>query len=236
MKQRSNRAFGLVATGAMGFLAGMLTMGVLMFDRDGPRLPGARTSATLDDCGDAAALARDPDTDARVEPAGVSRTPPPPEAAPPRMSADPVSELRDRDLVLPVRGVQTSALQGSFADKRGANRRHEAIDILAPRGTAVLAVEDGTIARLHFSAAGGTTIYQFDPDSEYVYYYAHLDKYATGLRDGARVRRGDVIGYVGTTGNAPPNTPHLHFAVYRLSAAKQWWQGTPIDPFEVLKN
>ena len=114
-------------------------------------------------------------------------------------------------------------------------RRHEAIDILAPRGTPVKAVEDGRIARLFFSKAGGTTIYQFDPTERFCYYYAHLDRYADGLRENDQVRRGQVIGYVGTTGNAPKNTPHLHFAVFRLNAEKRWWEGTPIDPYDLLR-
>jgi murein DD-endopeptidase MepM/ murein hydrolase activator NlpD len=85
------------------------------------------------------------------------------------------------------------------------------------------------------SDAGGITIYQFDPSTTYVYYYAHLDHYAAGLAEGQRVGRGQVIGYVGVTGNAPKNTPHLHFAIFKLTAEKKWWQGTPIDPYDVLK-
>jgi murein DD-endopeptidase MepM/ murein hydrolase activator NlpD len=100
----------------------------------------------------------------------------------------------------------------------------------------VLAVEDGTIVKLFQSKAGGTTIYQFDPTWSYIYYYAHLERYAADLREGMRVRRGDLIGYVGTSGNAPKNAPHLHFAIYKAGPDKKWWDGTPIDPFWVLKN
>jgi murein DD-endopeptidase MepM/ murein hydrolase activator NlpD len=131
--------------------------------------------------------------------------------------------------------VTPDQLTRSFDDVRGATRRHEAIDILAPRNTPVLAVEDGTIARLFQSKAGGITIYQFDPTGRYCYYYAHLDRYADDLREGQAVRKGQVIGYVGTTGNAPKDTPHLHFAVFRLTADKRWWEGTPIDPYDVLR-
>jgi murein DD-endopeptidase MepM/ murein hydrolase activator NlpD len=99
----------------------------------------------------------------------------------------------------------------------------------------VVAVEDGTIARLFESKRGGTTVYQFDPTTKYVYYYAHLERYADGLEEGNHVQRGQVLGYVGTSGNAPRDTPHLHFAIFRLTDKKQWWQGSPIDPFEVLK-
>jgi murein DD-endopeptidase MepM/ murein hydrolase activator NlpD len=147
-----------------------------------------------------------------------------------------IAELAARDLELPVQGVNAEALVDSFHDARDGSRQHEAIDILAPRNTPVVAVEDGTIARLFFSKAGGNTIYQFDPDGRYCYYYAHLQRYADGLKEGDAVRRGQVIGYVGTTGNAPPNTPHLHFAINRLNADRHWWQGTPIDPFPVLRG
>ena len=143
--------------------------------------------------------------------------------------------LEARNLLIPVKGVAASELTRQFSDKRGASRRHEAIDILAPRSTPVLAVEDGRIARLFFSKAGGTTIYQFDPSSDFCYYYAHLERYADGLREGQVVRKGEVIGYVGTSGNAPKNTPHLHFAIFRLTEAKRWWEGTPIDPYDVLR-
>ena len=101
--------------------------------------------------------------------------------------------------------------------------------------TPVIAVEAGIIARLFNSKAGGITIYQFDPTTTYAYYYAHLERYAPGLEEGATVSRGQVIGYVGTSGNAPENTPHLHFAIFVLNEDKHWWQGTPIDPFTVLK-
>ncbi|MBA3295645.1 MAG: M23 family metallopeptidase [Acidobacteria bacterium] len=109
------------------------------------------------------------------------------------------------------------------------------MDILAPTGTPVKAVEAGRIARLFFSKAGGITIYQFDPTERFCYYYAHLDRYATGLREGDRVKQGQVVGYVGVSGNAPKNTPHLHFAVFRLNADKKWWEGVPIDPYEILR-
>jgi len=120
-------------------------------------------------------------------------------------------------------------------ERRSGSRAHEAIDILAPRNTPVKAIEGGTIARLFESKAGGITVYQFDPTEAYCYYYAHLERYAEGLREGDKVRKGQVIGYVGTSGNAPKNTPHLHFAIFKLTAEKHWWEGTPIDPYDVLK-
>lgn len=116
----------------------------------------------------------------------------------------------------------------------GDTRRHGAIDILAPRGTPVFAADDGVVKKLFTSHAGGLTIYQFDPDARWCYYYAHLDGYAAGLREGQQVHRGEVIGYVGTSGNAPRNTPHLHFAVVRLDPDRRWWGGTPTDPYPLL--
>ena len=158
----------------------------------------------------------------------------PPDAV---IGANPSSarELADRDLLIPVEGVKADQLTPQFSDERGGNRRHEALDILASRNTPVRAVEDGTIARLFFSKAGGVTVYQFDPSSTFCYYYAHLERYADGLREGQAVRKGQVLGYVGTSGNAPKDTPHLHFAIFRLTAEKRWWEGTPIDPYDVLR-
>jgi murein DD-endopeptidase MepM/ murein hydrolase activator NlpD len=144
-------------------------------------------------------------------------------------------DLARRDLDIPVEGVKADTLVRSFEDRRSGARAHEALDILAPRNTPVKAVEDGTIARLFESKAGGITVYQFDPTEKYCYYYAHLERYAEGLREGDRIRKGQVIGYVGTSGNAPKNTPHLHFAIFKLTAAKHWWEGTPIDPYDVLR-
>ena len=150
-------------------------------------------------------------------------------------TAPEAKDLEARNLQIPVQGIEPEKLVRSFHDRRSGSRDHEAIDILAPTGTPVVAVEDGTIAKLFVSKAGGNTIYQFDPGREYSYYYAHLDRYADGLKEGATVQRGQVIGYVGVSGNAPKDTPHLHFAVFRLTAEKQWWTGTPIDPFDILR-
>jgi murein DD-endopeptidase MepM/ murein hydrolase activator NlpD len=148
---------------------------------------------------------------------------------------DAVEDLRDRDLEMPVRGVEEKQLRDTFSDARGT-RAHEAIDIMAPRHTPVVAVDDGVIAKVFTSpGGGGLTIYQFDPGSTYCYYYAHLDRYAEGIRDGVRVRRGQVIGYVGSTGNASPDAPHLHFAIFRLTPERQWWKGEPINPYPVLR-
>ena len=147
-----------------------------------------------------------------------------------------VEELRDRDLKVPVEGVDDDDLRDTFFDARGEGRTHEALDIMAPRGTPVLAVEDGTIVKLFDSGGGGgLTIYQFDPAQIFTYYYAHLDSYAPGLREGAHVRRGQTIGYVGSTGNASPDAPHLHFAIFRLTPERRWWKGEPINPYPIFK-
>jgi murein DD-endopeptidase MepM/ murein hydrolase activator NlpD len=161
--------------------------------------------------------------------------PGPPAPSPPVASAGEIAELRARALVVPVHGIPREAIVSNFDDSRGGSRKHEALDILAPRGTPVLAAEDGRIVKLFTSARGGLTIYQFDPAEQFCYYYAHLDRYADGLAEGQGVKRGDIIGYVGTTGNAPPNTPHLHFSINRLGAEKRWWDGTPLDPALVLR-
>jgi murein DD-endopeptidase MepM/ murein hydrolase activator NlpD len=136
---------------------------------------------------------------------------------------------------MPVDGVDNDHLRDTFADARG-KRAHEAIDIMAPRHTPVRAVEDGVIAKVfHSKGGGGLSLYQFDPTNTYCYYYAHLDRYADGMRDGVRVRRGQIIGYVGSTGNASPNAPHLHFGIFRLTSDRVWWKGEPINPYAVLR-
>jgi peptidoglycan LD-endopeptidase LytH len=175
--------------------------------------------------------------EAREATAGTSGGPTPPVPSPePTLRPTPgrAPELAGRSLAIPVHGVAPDQLTRSFDDGRRGGRAHQAIDILAPRHTPVVAVEDGVIARLFQSRLGGITIYQFDPSEQFSYYYAHLERYAEGLVEGQRVRKGQVIGYVGTSGNAPPGTPHLHFAVYRLTPDKRWWEGTPIDPYDLL--
>jgi murein DD-endopeptidase MepM/ murein hydrolase activator NlpD len=158
-------------------------------------------------------------------------------AAAETIGADPIAVLRRHDLDVPIDDADVDDWKGHFAQRRGGGARgHEAVDILAPRHTPVHAVEDGTIAKLFNSKAGGITIYQFDPDGEFCYYYAHLQRYAEGLADGKKVSKGEIIGYVGTTGNASPNTPHLHFAIFQLTDAKRWWEGKPIDPYLVYRD
>jgi len=146
-----------------------------------------------------------------------------------------VSILKKKKLTLPVKGIALEQLTDSFYDSRGGHR-HEAIDILAPRNSPVLAVEDGRIVKLWLSVPGGITIYQFDPTESYAYYYAHLERYADQIKEGTWVHRGQVIGYVGTSGNAPPGTPHLHFTIFKLTPEKHWWQGQAVNPYPVFKG
>jgi murein DD-endopeptidase MepM/ murein hydrolase activator NlpD len=136
-------------------------------------------------------------------------------------------------ILIPVAGVERSALRPSFDEGR-VGHLHHAIDILAPHGTPVVAAVDGRIQKLFASGSGGLTIYEFDRAGEFVYYYAHLDSYEPSLVEGMDVTQGTVIGYVGTTGNAPANTPHLHFAIERLGPEKLWWRGEAIDPYPIL--
>jgi murein DD-endopeptidase MepM/ murein hydrolase activator NlpD len=136
-------------------------------------------------------------------------------------------------VLIPVDGVTRDELRDTFTAPRGGGRSHGALDILAPQGTPVLAAVDGTIRKLFHSKAGGVTIYQFDENEEMVYYYAHLDRYVNGLYEGQLVRQGEVIGFVGTTGNTR-GTPHLHFAIEVLGPTKEWWKGTAINPYPVL--
>jgi peptidoglycan LD-endopeptidase LytH len=147
-----------------------------------------------------------------------------------------VSYLRSRRLLLPVAGVRADQLTDSFDEGRDGERRHHAIDILAPRGTAVLAADDGHVLRVSWNSLGGNTVYATDDDSRVVYYYAHLDRYRDGIEAGTRLTKGDTLGFVGTTGNAPKDIPHLHFQIMRMPHDGKYWNGDPIDPFPILRE
>jgi murein DD-endopeptidase MepM/ murein hydrolase activator NlpD len=141
--------------------------------------------------------------------------------------------LAARSLQFPVDGIRPETVRDTFEDGRPGHR-HEALDIMAPLGTPVRAVDDGKLVKLFDSKPGGLTIYQFDPAGQLAYYYAHLDRYADGLHEGMQLRRGDLIGYVGTTGNAATVAPHLHFAVFMLGPERQWWKGEAVNPHSAL--
>jgi hypothetical protein len=164
--------------------------------------------------------------------------PPPVEPSAATPLAINTGEARDvqalaRQLVIPVQGVTRSQLRDTYAEARG-NRTHEALDIIAPRGTRVVSAMDGKLMRLFNSRTGGLMVYAADPTDRFVLLYGHLDRYADGVRDGMPLKRGQVIGYVGTTGNAPIGTPHLHFGILRGRPSQNWSRGTPINPFPLL--
>lgn len=154
----------------------------------------------------------------------------PPAASPTQACASLLATAR---LIVPVAGVARASLRDSFDEGRGGHR-HEAIDIAAPLRTPVIAAGPGRVAKLFDSVPGGLTVYQFDPEERFAYYYAHLDAYAPGLHEGMQLQRGDLLGYVGVTGNAPPGAPHLHFAIFRLGPEKRWWQGEAVNPYPFL--
>jgi len=166
--------------------------------------------------------------------APVEALPEPPAESPPPAAPLALTDeeyLHMRALMVPVEGVRPEKVPDTYwQDRDGGARTHQAVDILARRGTPVLAADSGTVLRLAKNTLGGNTIYATDPERRFVFYYAHLDHYAAGLHEGQPVAQGEVIGYVGTTGNAPKNTPHLHFQVMRYVDARQWWSGPPLDP------
>lgn len=203
---------------------------------------GGAPPATPPSSGDAPAIAPPDPTPPAVD---TGKGAPPP--APPQTDrVNPVPEgdqgdpgpLALRGIGLPVANLNEKDIHDSFNQSRnGGERRHEATDIMAPKGTPVVAVETGVIAKLFTSRPGGLTVYQYDPDEKYVFYYAHLDRYVDGLREGMLVRRGQRIGYVGATGNADPNAPHLHFAILQMGPEKKWYGDTrPVDPYPLLMN
>ena len=137
-------------------------------------------------------------------------------------------------LIIPVAGVRPDQLRDTFSDARAEGRVHDAIDIPAPLGTSVVAAADGTIIKLFHSDRGGTTIYQLSSDSRFIFYYAHLDRYAEGLAEGHLARQGETIAYVGDTGNAGAGNYHLHFSIALVSDPKKYWQGVNINPYPLL--
>jgi len=147
---------------------------------------------------------------------------------------DDFAVLASRNLGLPLPNLKRADIRDTFNEIRADGKPHEATDIMAPRGTPVLAIGDGTVTKLFYSRFGGNTVYEFAPQQIYCYYYAHLDRYASGTREGMPVHKGDVLGYVGSTGDASPDAPHLHLAIYRLGPEKQWWVGTAINPYPLL--
>ena len=169
-----------------------------------------------------------------ISPAGNAVTVDPPGGQPVEIAEGLV--VGPAGLAIPVAGVGADDLLDTYTQARaGGARRHDAIDIMAPAGTPVVAAAPGTVDKLFYSqGGGGVTAYIRSDDQRWSYYYAHLQRYAPGLQEGQRVERGQVIGYVGSTGNASPSGPHLHFAINRMSANEDWHGGEPINPYPLL--
>lgn len=229
--ERRRRLLGVVG---LSFALGALTAGWLSWRSEST----AEAPAALVAAGTPRAPVppHDPAGPAPIGPQVESPTDPKPRATTGTSpgALDAIEELRDRNLLIPVDGVEDDDLRDTYFDSRDG-RLHEALDIMAPRHTPVRAVEDGRVAKLFDSKAGGLTVYVFDAAERFCYYFAHLDRYAAGLKDGQLVRRGEVIGYVGNTGNASATAPHLHFAVFRLTPDRRWWQGEALNPYLILR-
>jgi murein DD-endopeptidase MepM/ murein hydrolase activator NlpD len=213
-----------------GFVSGIVFLALLLWwSRSPAPAPAWSPNAARPAPAAASGLPRTPAPAPSLPLPAASVEPPEALESPPAQGAD-YESLGQRGLLFPLQGVDARVLLDNFAEGRNG-RRHEALDILAPRGTPVLAVDDGIVRKLFTSVRGGLTVYQFDEGEAYCYYYAHLDRYAEGLVEGQRLRKGDRVGYVGTTGNAPPTTPHLHFTIFKLGPEKRWWEGVPINPY-----
>jgi peptidoglycan LD-endopeptidase LytH len=229
---REKKSWRVPLAGLAGFALGAATVLLIVWLYGGGKAAPPRAESPI------APSPVSPETSTTPPSAPRPGTPPPVSSAPapPPLLARPPADLAQRDLLVPVQGVPRTGLQDTFDDARGQGRVHNAIDIMSPRGTPVMATEAGRIVKLFTSNLGGLTIYQFDPTETYCYYYAHLDHYAPGLKEGEQVAKGQVIAYVGSTGDASPEAPHLHFEITRLHPDKHWWQGDSINPYPVLRE
>ncbi len=237
---------------ALGFAVGVLALGLFLYSTG--RLQVGQTVA-VNNAGGASVSApavlptpAAPDTSMPSAPATTLPPPPNPAltAAPPAMQAMSVNgklEASSSSAVpatvgmigLPVKDLKREAIHDTFSDTREGGTKHEAADIMVPRGTPVMAVVEGNVVKLFNSKKGGITVYQYDNAQKFCYYYAHLDKYADGLKESMLLRKGDVLGYVGSTGDAQANNPHLHFAILELGPDKHWWEHTTaVNPYPVL--
>jgi murein DD-endopeptidase MepM/ murein hydrolase activator NlpD len=219
-----------------GFAAGVLLIAVLL------RHPGTPVVIKAS----AASHPESPHVDSphaapQPFPKAISSQPPAPtlspaaqtEAPPPEQPPSDAPSSLPRGLLVPVSGLSPSKLVDNFNEMHNGHR-HEALDIMAARGTPVVAVDEGNVVKPFNSKRGGLTVYQFDDTQTWCFYYAHLDRYVQGLKEGMLLRKGDILGYVGSSGNASPDAPHLHFTIFKLGPEKHWWQGTPIDPYPLL--
>jgi murein DD-endopeptidase MepM/ murein hydrolase activator NlpD len=237
------------------FVATLLALGLLIWKLNAG--PGTARDSTLtvssnEGARDIPAVAQTPSPPVR-EPspaasvstaaAALEATPSPagqPAAEPsssPYAEATPGAETTTaQKLIVPVEGIKPEQLADTFTASRSEGRTHDAIDIIAPRGTPVVAVADGLITKLFLSKPGGITVYQLSHDRKMIYYYAHLERYADGLKEGHYARQGEVIGYVGDTGNAGPGNYHLHFSVMLVRDPGRYWEGVNINPYPLLRR
>jgi murein DD-endopeptidase MepM/ murein hydrolase activator NlpD len=206
-------------------LAHRLSFVMLRLAVYGPRPSGL--IAILTALATSACLRADPRVAARNEPVPMHE----------RDSTDAVVSIEQllalKSLLIPVQGVDADRLRDTYGAARGV-RVHGALDIMASRGTPVIAADGGRILRLGSSPLGGISLYQIDSEGRFVYYYAHLDRFEDGLKAGMELRQGDVIGYVGTTGNAPPDVPHLHFQMMIYRRDGRYWEGDTVNPYPLL--
>jgi murein DD-endopeptidase MepM/ murein hydrolase activator NlpD len=227
MKQVNQRRMQIL----LGFIA--LVLAIAVFVTRTNRLAGSRRRDVV--------IPTEPRLETSNQPAPVSSlqphdSPPNVPSPPPISPESPTQEGVTGNLIIPVAGVRPDQLQDTFAQSRSEGRVHDAIDILAPKGTSVLAAADGTIVKLFHSDRGGTTIYQSSVDRKFIYYYAHLDRYADGLTEGHFAKQGETIAYVGDTGNAGAGNYHLHFSIAVVSDPKRYWEGRNINPYPLLKR
>jgi murein DD-endopeptidase MepM/ murein hydrolase activator NlpD len=241
----------------LGFLATVLAIGALIRKLNAKPAPAQATAVNLsspEDARPASAPNASPATGATqlaspsnsdtpstilVQPTPSTETAPSPASAPfnsPAPVTTPVPHVSAGSLIIPVAGIRPDQLQDTFTAARTEGRTHDAIDIIAPKGTPVLAAADGPIIKLFLSKPGGITIYQLGTDNRTIYYYAHLDHYADGLTEGHFARQGETIAYVGDTGNASPGNYHLHFSISLVQDPKRYWQGVNINPYPLLKK
>ena len=232
MKWTSHRRARVV----LGSLVILVAVAVLVarlsrVSRDGRRgvLTGSRSDQVIADH-----PTRNPSPQPKDNSASVVSTPT--SSTPNADAPSPVPEVAPGALIIPVAGVRPDQLRDTFSEARSEGRVHDAIDIAAPRGTPVIAAADGTIVKLFHSERGGTTIYQLSADNKFIYYYAHLDRYAENLNEGHFAKQGETIAYVGDTGNAGAGNYHLHFSIALISDPKRYWEGVNINPYPLLKR
>jgi murein DD-endopeptidase MepM/ murein hydrolase activator NlpD len=233
---KERKGLPVPVAGLAGFVLGAATVLLIVWLYGGVRSAPSNAPQEAAAPGTPPAQAPLPAAPNGPTPPGTSSPQATPPSSPPAMLARPPADLLQRNLLVPVQGVPRTKLTDTFDDARGQGRVHDAIDIMADRNTPVLAIEGGRVVKLFTSKLGGLTIYEFDPTETYCYYYAHLDHYTPGLKEGGQVARGQVIAYVGSTGDASPDAPHLHFEISRLHPDKKWWQGDPINPYPILRQ